>query len=157
MANKWDDDGTQDPEPPVVWNDPVAGLVTGAKYEAPTLRVWLAQPEVDMEEVRKAVESQLSGDDDDDDDEPVQARVPRPRQPAAEDTGTPGLLPAKSRSSKERDAEAEEKLRKLRSGQPFLRGSGGVLLIGIVAAVVITVLIYLVITGLADTVRDIVD
>jgi hypothetical protein len=54
------DDGTQDPVPPPVLADPLAGLVTGAGYQPEPLRVRVTEPPMpDIAAVREAMASVL--------------------------------------------------------------------------------------------------
>jgi hypothetical protein len=56
-------DGTQDPLPPPVLSDPLAGLVTGARYEPEALRVHVAGSAMpDISAVREAMASVLDED-----------------------------------------------------------------------------------------------
>jgi hypothetical protein len=56
----WNHDGTQDPGPPPLMNDPLSGLVTGGKYDAEAVRVRVVEPAApDIEAVRFAMESVL--------------------------------------------------------------------------------------------------
>jgi hypothetical protein len=56
-------DGTQDPVPPPVLSDPLAGLVTGTRYEPDTLRVRVTNtPLPDISAVREAMASVLDED-----------------------------------------------------------------------------------------------
>src|SRR5262245_42314652 len=56
-------DGTQDPVPPPVLADPLAGLVTGSRYEPETLRVRVSEPPLpDISAVREAMASVLDED-----------------------------------------------------------------------------------------------
>lgn len=56
-------DGTQDPSPPPVLSDPLAGLVTGTRYEPDTLRVRVTgAPMPDISAVREAMAAVLDDD-----------------------------------------------------------------------------------------------
>jgi hypothetical protein len=56
-------DGTQDPVPPPVLADPLAGLVTGSRYEPEPLRVRVTNPAMpDISAVREALASVLDED-----------------------------------------------------------------------------------------------
>jgi len=56
-------DGTQDPVPPPVLADPLAGLVTGAGYQPEPLRVRVTEPPMpDISAVREAMASVLDED-----------------------------------------------------------------------------------------------
>jgi hypothetical protein len=56
-------DGTQDPVPPPVLADPLAGLVTGSRYEPEPLRVRVTRPAMpDISAVREAMASVLDED-----------------------------------------------------------------------------------------------
>jgi hypothetical protein len=56
-------DGTQDPGPPPVLRDPLAGLVTGARYEPEPLKVRVVEPPMpDIAAVREAMASVLDED-----------------------------------------------------------------------------------------------
>jgi len=56
-------DGTQDPVPPPVLADPLAGLVTGSRYEPEPLRVRVTKPPMpDISAVREAMASVLDED-----------------------------------------------------------------------------------------------
>ena len=56
-------DGTQDPVPPPVLSDPVAGLVTGSRYEPVPLRVRVTEPPLpDISAVREAMAAVLDED-----------------------------------------------------------------------------------------------
>ncbi|MGH3761311.1 MAG: hypothetical protein ACRDTB_26550, partial [Actinophytocola sp.] len=56
-------DGTQDPVPPPVLADPLAGLVTGNRYEPEPLRVRVTEPPLpDISAVRAAMASVLDED-----------------------------------------------------------------------------------------------
>ncbi|MGH3877254.1 MAG: hypothetical protein ACRDSK_09495 [Actinophytocola sp.] len=56
-------DGTQDPVPPPVLSDPVAGLVTGIGYEPVPLRVRVTEPPLpDISAVREAMAAVLDED-----------------------------------------------------------------------------------------------
>ncbi len=56
-------DGTQDPVPPPVLADPLAGLVTGVRYEPAPLRVRVTEPPMpDISAVREAMASVLDAD-----------------------------------------------------------------------------------------------
>jgi hypothetical protein len=58
-----DNDGTQDPVPPPVLPDPLAGLVTGSRYEPEPLRVRVTEPPMpDISAVREAMASVLDED-----------------------------------------------------------------------------------------------
>jgi hypothetical protein len=90
----WEPDGTQPPSTPKAWDDPVAGLVTGAVYEAEPLEIKLVKPPMpDMDEVRKAVDAVLAGED-----EPALApKIPAPRRQQVPRI-TPGLVPPNPRA-----------------------------------------------------------
>jgi hypothetical protein len=69
----WEPDGTQPPPPPRVWDDPVAGLVAGERFDDEQFVVDVVEPVMpDMSEVRRAVDAVLS------DEPPV---VPACRRP----------------------------------------------------------------------------
>lgn len=56
-------DGTQDPVPPPVLSDPLAGLVTGSRYEPEPLRVRVTDPPMpDISAVRQAMANVLDED-----------------------------------------------------------------------------------------------
>jgi len=56
-------DGTQDPVPPPVLADPLAGLVTGSRYEPEPLRVRVTKPPLpDISAVREAMANVLDED-----------------------------------------------------------------------------------------------
>lgn len=59
----WNKDGTQDPGPPPVLADPLAGLVTGSRYEPEPLKVRVVeQPMPDITAVREAMAAVLDED-----------------------------------------------------------------------------------------------
>lgn len=63
MAKGTDPDGTQDPGPPPVHSDPLAGLVTGTGYQPEPLRVRVTEPPMpDIAAVREAMKSVLDAD-----------------------------------------------------------------------------------------------
>jgi hypothetical protein len=75
----WNHDGTQDPGPPPLMNDPLSGLVTGGRYDGEAVRIRVVEPaKPDIEAVRTAMESML--------DENSELRVNLP--------GLPGSAPA---------------------------------------------------------------
>ncbi|MFL6120211.1 hypothetical protein [Actinophytocola sp.] len=56
----WNHDGTQDPSPPPLMNDPLSGLVTGGKYDGEAVRIRVIEPaKPDIEAVRTAMEAVL--------------------------------------------------------------------------------------------------
>jgi hypothetical protein len=89
-------DGTQDPVPPPVLSDPLAGLVTGSRYDAEPLRVRVTEPPMpDIAAVREAMASVLDEDSelrltaitpaaDFFIDRPPAAPVPQPLPPVAQ-------------------------------------------------------------------------
>ncbi|HEY0448211.1 hypothetical protein [Actinophytocola sp.] len=80
-------DGTQDPGPPPVLADPLAGLVTGDRYEAEPLRVRVVEPpKPDISAVREAMAGML----DDDSELNLDAMVPWPDSSADRETERPG-------------------------------------------------------------------
>jgi hypothetical protein len=93
---RWEPDGTQPPPPPPVWDDPVAGLVTGDTYRAEQpVTVKVIVPEMpDLSEVRAAVESAFL-----DDEPPAPAATPAKRAspPIREPHDTPGMVPSNPR------------------------------------------------------------
>jgi len=59
----WTHDGTQDPGPPPLMNDPLSGLVTGRHYDAESVRVRVVEPSLpDITAVREAMASVLDDD-----------------------------------------------------------------------------------------------
>jgi hypothetical protein len=91
--SRWEPDGTQPPPPPRVWDDATAGLVTGPFYvrDKEAVRVKVEKPDVpdvDLDEVRRAVDAVLS-DEVDTAVTPAPRRTPPPAPPARV---TPGMV-----------------------------------------------------------------
>jgi hypothetical protein len=84
----WEPDGTEPPPAPTAWDDPVAGLVTGAYFESEPFQIEVVTPpEPDMDEVRKAVDAVLAGEE----EQTTAPQIPSPRRrPAPSDT--PGFV-----------------------------------------------------------------
>ena len=77
-----------------MWDDPVSGLVTGASFEQDQFQIDVVQPvEPDMDEVRRAVDAVLAGEDQLDLPPPV---IPGPRKPPPGPRDTPGMVPPPS-------------------------------------------------------------
>jgi hypothetical protein len=91
----WEPDGTQPPPAPKAWDDPVAGLVTGAVYESEPFQIELVEPAMpNLDEVRRAVDAVLAGEDE---PQPAAPKIPAPRrQPVTRDT--PGIVPPNPRA-----------------------------------------------------------
>lgn len=95
-TSPWEPDGTQPPPPPPVWDDPVTGFVAGGSYQDEPLRINVAKPAAPdlSDEVRRAVDAMLSGEEDlDAPSVPAQRgeSVPGPTMT------TPGLVPPNPR------------------------------------------------------------
>lgn len=156
-----------------VWDDAVAGLVTGPSYlEEDTFTVrppaQPVVPEVDISEVRRAVDAALLGDD-----EPEAAAAPArrragPQPPQLLSGGSPGLMAPNPRAGWPRTpsvrqlaglrARREPQLPPPKWLQQRRRSPGGAAGGVIAVLVVIGVLLWIVISiiaGIAGTIADI--
>ncbi len=91
----WTHDGTQDPGPPPLLNDPLSGLVTGRHYDAESVRVRVVEPSMpDITAVREAMASVL---DEDSElmfgDRAFAEPTPPPAAPAAAAAAPPAAAP----------------------------------------------------------------
>lgn len=97
---RWTPDGTQEQQPPTVYPDPVAGLVTGARAGADVAGdpyeefvVAVPKPVRPDEDASRAL---LAAVLDEDDEPPTGRAVPLP-PPSSSGIGTPGMLPEPER------------------------------------------------------------
>jgi hypothetical protein len=156
----WEPDGTQPPPTPKAWDDPVAGLVTGAGYESEPFQIELVEPPMpDMDEVRKAVDAVLA-----EEDQPSPApKIPAPRRQRTMPVNPPGIVPPNPRAGWPRTPSVRQlpglrprqqppppppRRAQLRRSQGFNAGIGAI----IVLALVVIVVIVTIIGSLANTI-----
>jgi hypothetical protein len=158
-----------------VWDDPVSGLVTGpSSLEEDSYRVEPvapAVPEVDLEQVRRAVDAALF----DEDDSGGGGQVPAPRRAAAPAPpraphDTPGLVAPNPRAGWPRTPSVRQLagLRARRSPPPLPppkwvqqrrrsgSAAGSVVAVLVVIGVILWV-VFTIISGIIDTVLDVVN
>lgn len=164
---RWEPDGTQPPPPPQVWDDPVAGLVTGDTYrEEQSVTVRVVTPDMpDLSEVRAAVDAALLGEEE---PQPVAAPVRRAAPPPVRaPTNTPGLVPPNPRAGWPRSP-AVRQLAGLRRPAERIpppqwtprRKPGAAAGATVAIIVMIGILIWIIvsiISGILDTISGIVD
>jgi hypothetical protein len=159
----WEPDGTQPPPPPRVWDDPVAGLVAGERFDDEQFVVDVVEPVMpDMSEVRRAVDAVLS-------DEPPVVPAPRPQPVDAKavphrmppPNPRPGWprppsvrqLPGRKRQIPgPRRPPPVQRVRKVK--QPA--GARGIATVAgtLVVIAIILVIVIMIISGLAHTISD---
>jgi hypothetical protein len=149
----WNHDGTQDPGPPPLMNDPLSGLVTGGRYDGDAVRIRVVEPaKPDIEAVRTAVESML-----DESSEPrldlrgVPVSAPRPagRTPPAT---PPAGIPV--RASRTGSAPLEIPPQRALPRPPRKRWSPGLVAVGSLL-LVMAVLVIVMLASLIDAISSI--